>query len=209
MDLITLIFVTGTATLAGGVFGYFLRWVITLGRKGSIELTLKQAVIDARDQAQKITDKAQQEAEALLSEIKTKERDKEAELKKKEDRLLKKDELLDQRQTDIDKESELLKTKIVTVAHKEEQLRHIEERQLAALERVAQLRTDEAKQELLATIEKNYAEDLLTRMRKLEVSNNEELELKARSILSTVIQRWRQLVSRRLPRRPLRSHRRM
>lgn len=189
MDLVTLVFVTGTAALSGIVFGYFLRWVITLGRKGSIELTVKQALIDARDQAQKITDKAEADAALILREVKDKEREKDLELKKKEDRLLKKDELLDRRQADIDKESEILKTKITIAEEKEEALRHIEEKQLAALERVAGLRSEEAKQELLTTIEKNYSEDLLTRMRKLEAENNEELELKARSILSTVIQR--------------------
>ena len=84
MDLVTVVFIAGTAALSGVIFGYFLRWVITLGRKGSMELTIKQTMLEAKDQAQKIVDKATEQAEEISKEIKDKEREKEVELKKKE-----------------------------------------------------------------------------------------------------------------------------
>src|SRR3989344_4701354 len=139
MDLVTVVFVAGTAALAGVIFGYFLRWIITLGRKGSMELTVKQTMLEAKDQAQKIVDKATEQAEELSKEIKDKEKEKEVELKKKEERLANKEDLLDKRQTDLEKELEELKIKINGVKELRDSAANLEMQQKRALEQVANL----------------------------------------------------------------------
>src|SRR3989339_638448 len=111
MTLATVIILAGTTGLGGIVVGYFLRWLVTLGQKGSMELTVKQSLLEAKDKAQQIVADAEKEASQIISEAKNEEREKEAGLKKLEDRLLKKDELLDKRQLDIDTETENLKNK--------------------------------------------------------------------------------------------------
>jgi ribonuclease Y len=189
MELVTLLFITGTAALAGLVFGYFLRWLVTLGKKGSMEMNIRQAMLEAKDQAQKIVDRADKQADEILREIKEKERGKEVELKKKEERLLAKDELLDRRQVDIDKEVEELKEKSEEIKRAKDKLRELEQTRVTELERVARLSAEEARLEVLKTVEKNYEEDFLTRLRKLETENNERLEIRAREILTTTIQR--------------------
>ena len=57
------------------------------------------------------------------------------------------------------------------------------------LERVAKLSEGEAKEELLKDIEKKYEEDILIRIQKLENSNEEKLDRRAKDILATSIQR--------------------
>ena len=109
MSLITFIIITGAAGLGGIVVGYFLRWLVTLGQKGSMELTIKQQLLEAKEEAQKIVASAETEATTILQEVKVQEKEKETQLKKLEDRLLNKDEILDKRQVDIDKEAEALK----------------------------------------------------------------------------------------------------
>lgn len=184
-----MLFITGTATLGGIVFGYFLRWIITLGKKGSMELTVKQTILEAKDQAQKILDKANQQSEEILLEVKEKEEEKEEELKKKEDRLEKKEDLLDRRQTDIDKEAEQIKTRAEEIKQIKERVVKLEEAKAQALERTANLSAEEAREELISQVEKGYQDDLVTRMRKLETENNERLENRAKGILASVIQR--------------------
>lgn len=189
MSLFTLVLIAGTAVLGGLVLGYFLRWLITLGQKGSVELTIKQMMLEAKDQAQKTVDRANQETEEKLEEIRQIEREKERELRQKEERLLKKDDLLDKRQADIDRELENIKTKIEEVKQiKDKTLALVAERS-RELERVAGMSLAEAQAEVIRTVEKNSEEDLLIRMRKLTAEHHDKLEAKGREILTAVIQR--------------------
>lgn len=189
MALITVIFIAAAALLGGVIFGYFLRWIITLGQKGSMELTIRQTILEAKDQAQKIVDKAEQAAEDVLREAKEKEKELDLQVKKREDRQLKKDELLDKRQADIDKEVEALKEKVEEIKKAKERVSNLEHEKKVELERVARLTESEARAELENVITKNYEEDLLVRMRKMETTSEDKLEARAKAILTSVIQR--------------------
>lgn len=177
------------AGLFGVAFGYFLRWIISLGKRGSMELEIKQMRLDAQEEAKRILEEAEQRArekeDAISSELKEKERD----LKQLEDRLVKKEDLLDQRQQNIDSESDSLKEKAENVAKLKEKAEMLIHEQQEKLEKVAGLSKDEAKQELLKSIEKQYEHDLESRMRKLEISGNEKLEQRAKEILTTAVHR--------------------
>jgi ribonuclease Y len=189
MQLVSLLLLIGTAALAGVVFGYFLRWLVTLGRRGSIELKVKQMTLEAKGQAQTIINKAEQQAEKILTEIKEKEKEKDGEFKKREERLLKKDEWLDKRQADIDRGLAELESKVEDVKKLKEGLTRVEQAKKAELERVAGLSPEEAKQEIVRLIEKEAGDDLLSRLRKLENENLTRLEGKAQEILTSIIQR--------------------
>lgn len=189
MSLFTLVLITGTAAFGGLVLGYFLRWLITLGQKGSMELTIKQMMFEAKDQAQKIVDGAEEEAAEKLKEIKEIEKQKEIELKTREERLLKKDDLLDKRQTDLEQEKENLKIHTEEMEKARKRISALEEEREQKLRHVAQLSPEEAREEIIQLVEKNAEEDLLARMRKLTVEHNDKLETKGREILTTIIQR--------------------
>lgn len=189
MDLKIVIALAGIAGLLGILIGWFLRLIISLGKKGSMELEIKQMMIAAKEEAARIVDEAKETANALLEDLKQKEEQKEAEHKRTEERLIKKEELLDGRQQDIDKEVEGIKEKIEEIKKIREKAEKLEADRLVALERVGNLSQEEAKTELFKNIEKRYEEDLLIRMQKLEIGNAERLDRRAKDILSTVIQR--------------------
>lgn len=189
MPLFTLVLISGTAALGGLVLGYFLRWLITLGQKGSMELTIKQMILEAKDQAQKIVEQAETEAADKLKEVKEAERVQTQELKTREDRLLKKDDLLDKRQADIDREIETLKHKLQEVEQSKARALQNEKAREEELRRVASLTPEEAKQEIIRAVERSAEEDLVARLRKLTVENNQKLEDKAKEILTSVVQR--------------------
>ncbi|HET8581339.1 MAG TPA: ribonuclease Y [Candidatus Paceibacterota bacterium] len=177
------------ATLAGTAFGYFLRILISLGRHGSMELEIKQKMLQADEEAKRVVAEAEREANqhaaALTSELKERERD----LKKTEDRLIRKEELLDKRQLDIDAEEEALKKKAAEIDEARAKAAALVADEQKKLEAVAHLSADEAKQQLLAVIEKNHEEDLASRLYKLEASGREKLEKKAQEILTTAVHR--------------------
>lgn len=175
--------------ILGIAIGYYLRRMIALGQRRSIEIDIKDMMVGAKEEAQKITDDAKKKSEEKLAELKEEEKKKTEEFKETEKRLIKKDELLDARQTEIDKEVENIKTKVEEIKKIQEKVAGIEAEKRTELERVAKLTEAEAKEELMKDIEKKYEEDLLVRMQKIENGNQEKLELRAKDILATSIQR--------------------
>ena len=181
--------------VVGAVVGYFLRVIIALGRKGSMEIEIKQRMLEANEQAKKITLEAEKEAAETLRVTREEIKEREDKLKKTEDRLINKEELLDKRQTDLEKESENLKGKQEEVRITKEKLALVEDQKKAELEKLSNLSAEEAKKELISVVEKQSEEDLMIRMQKLENGNAEKLEQKAKEILTTSIQRLASSVS--------------
>ncbi len=187
-SLITIII--GVVVLLLGVgIGYYLRVIVALGKRKSIEIDIKQMLVGAKEEAQKITDEAKNKAEKRLAELKEEEKKHEQEFKETEKRLIKKDEFLDVRQVEINKEAENIKSKVEEVKKIQEKVLAIENEKRIELERVSRLTEEAAKEELMHDIEKKYEEDILVRIQKLENTNEEKLDRRAKDILATSIQR--------------------
>ncbi len=189
MSLTTIILIGAIALFLGVVVGYYLRLIIALGKRRSIEIDIKQMMIGAKEEAQRITDEAKAKSEEKLAKIEEEEKNKVEEFKETEKRLIKKDELLDSRQAEIDKEVESLKLKAEELKKIGERIQNVENEKLTELQRVSKLSIEDAKEELMREIEKKYEEDILVRMMKLENSNEEKLERRAKDILATSVQR--------------------
>ncbi len=183
------------ATLVGLALGYYLRLIIALGKKGSMELRLRQIELLAKDKEKEIIDEASKKAEEILKEARHEVKEKEVEHKKTEDRLIKKEELLDHRQTDIDREVEEIKKRIEEIKNIRENAEKLENQKLEELHNIAKLSEEEAKNEVFKLVEKNSEQDILARMQKLEQNGAERLEERAKSIVATAIQRLSNSVS--------------
>ncbi len=189
MDFTTVIAIGVGSGIFGLIAGYVIRWALTVGKKGSIEIEVKQMMLSAKEDAQKVVQEAEKKAEHHALELKNSEKEKEREWKRTEERLVKKEELLDGRQTDIDKEVESIKGKAEEIRGIKTE---IEERKKAVeveLERVAGLSEEEAKQSLIKKIDERFEEDFRVRLQKLEREGIERLDRRAKDILSTSIQR--------------------
>ncbi len=186
---LTIIILGIVVLLVGTGIGYYLRLIIALGKKRSIEIDIKQMMVSAKEEAQIITDEAKSKSEKRLNELHEEEKKKIEEFKETEKRLIKKDEFLDARQLELNKEVENIKIKVEEVKKIQERVSKVEAEKIIELERVARLTETEAKDELLKDIEKKYEEDILIRIQKLENSNEEKLDRRAKDILATSIQR--------------------
>ena len=150
MSVLTIILIGVGALLLGAGVGYYLRLIIALGKKRSIEIDIKDMMVGAREEAQRITDEAKKKSETTLAELKDEEKKKTEEFKETEKRLIKKDELLDARQVEIDKEIEAIKSKVEEIKKIQERVENAQAEKLLALEKVAKLSSEEAKEELVA-----------------------------------------------------------
>lgn len=184
-----------TAGLVGMLLGYLLRVLIGLSQKGSIEVSLKEKVLKADEEAKRITLEAEEKAAEILKTTREDIREKEEKSKKTEERLIKKEELLDKRQGDIDKEVEEVKKRIEEVRSIKERVESLEKEKKEELQKIARLTQEEAKNEILMRVEKQNEEDILSRIHKLENTGQDVLEDKAKNIMATIIQRLATSVS--------------
>lgn len=112
----SIVIIAAVLALIGGMsVGYYLRRVVALGQRRSIEIDIKQMLVGAKEEAQKITEEAKRKAEEKAEELKEEEKRKQEDQKRTEERLIKKEELLDARQVEIDKEVENIKLKVEEV----------------------------------------------------------------------------------------------
>lgn len=190
MSLKIILALLGLGGLLGIAIGYYLRVLISLGKKGSVEIELRQMELKAKEEGDVIIAEAKRKAEEIESRAKEEAKEREDKLQKNEERLIKKEELLDKRQLDIDTEVEHVKQKVTEIKEIKERTEKIESEKKTELERIAKLSTDEAKKELFEKVEKDFESDLMIRIQKLEQTGQEKLERKAKDILVSAIHRF-------------------
>ncbi|MDO8523786.1 MAG: ribonuclease Y [bacterium] len=189
MSTFTLLLLLGAAGVAGIVIGYWLRWLVSLGQKGSVELSIKQKLLEAREEAKNITADAEKKRGTVEEVLREEYRMKDEALVAKDERLGQKEQFLDKRQLDIDKEADRIKSQIEEVKRIKERADALVLERGKAVADAAKMTEEEAKAELIHTVEKNSEEDILVRLQKLEIGGKERLEEKAREILTTAIHR--------------------
>ncbi len=177
------------AGLVGIALGYYLRYLHALSKKESIELSLKEKLIEAEEKAIKILEKAEAKAETLEKETKQAFKEQEEKNNKTEERLIKKEELLDKRQMDLDSEVESVRGKIEQVREIKSQLDLRKTEIETKLEEVAGLTKEEAYERVVANIEKDYEQDILKRIQKMSIRGDEQFDDKAREIITSAIHR--------------------
>ena len=177
------------AGVLGIALGYYLRYVHALSRKESIEISIKERVVEAEKSALKIIEKAEEKAEALEKEKKQEYKELEEKLEKTEERLIKKEELLDKRQTDTDTQIEEVRGKIEQIKEIKTRLEEREGEIDARIEAVAGLTKEEAYEKVVTRVEKEYETDLVARIQKLHIRGEEQFDELARNIITSAIHR--------------------
>ena len=177
------------AGVAGVAIGYYLRLIISLGKKGSMELEIKEMLLTAKEEAKKITAEADSKSKKFLEEARIEIKEKEEKVRQAEIRLIKKEDAADKRQADIDKEVEVIKEKVAEIKAIREKAEKLESEKAQELEKISGMTAEDARNMLIKAIEKNSEQDMLVRIQKLEQNGEEVLEKKAKEILSTSIQR--------------------
>lgn len=175
--------------IAGIALGYVLRLLIALGQRGSLELEVKQKLIEARERANFILKAAQEKTEEREQELEREFGEREDRLEKTEDRLAKREEFLDQRERSLAEDSEDVKTREHEVARTKKEAEDVLKQERAELSRLANLSEDEARNRLMKEVEEAHEQAFLARIQKLETQGKKLLEDKARDILMSSIHR--------------------
>ena len=131
---ITLVLIALSGAAGIGI-GWFLRLIISLGKRGSMELQIRKMLLDAEVKAKGIIEEAEKRAkekeEQQTGEFKERERD----LKATEERLVRKEELLDKRQTNLDEEQTTFEKKQEALQTEKEKLAELAREEQEKLEK--------------------------------------------------------------------------
>lgn len=177
------------ALVVGFGLGFVIRaYVVQAGLKEQ-EQQAKQRLEDARSRAQEIVLAAKDEAikkrEAAEDEMERRR----GGLRREEERLQDWREKLDHRQQRMDRRDRALNKRQSALDKQRNQIERLEKEQMEALERVAGLSRDEAKQELLEIAEEDARQDIARVIRRVEAEAQEEADKRARKVITTAIQR--------------------
>src|SRR3989344_5777661 len=138
------------SALGGAVIGFVFRWLLVLSRKGSIEVEVKHILLDAREDAKKITGEAQERAKEALAALETTVVEKEEKVTRQEERVFKREEALDKKQGELDSEVQAVKGKIEEVKSIKERAEALLLERANELAKVAGLSKEQAKEQLYA-----------------------------------------------------------
>lgn len=173
----------------GFAVGYVVRKRLALGQVDSAEAQAEKILKDAENESKKKLVESKEEAIRMIEDSKRQDEDRRKELRLIQQKLEKGEQDYRQRMGELQKRQDDLFKKNETVENLKVELSKAREEQVAKLEQIAGLSTEEAKEVVLKNAEEIMSDSFASRMHKLERSHNEELESKARNMLSLVISR--------------------
>ncbi|NLM51936.1 MAG: ribonuclease Y [Firmicutes bacterium] len=180
--------------LAAFAIGYFIRKTIAEREIGSAEEAAKTILAEAEKQAQAIKREkiieAKEEVHKLRKDLDLESRERRDELKRLERRLLQKEETLDRKTTQIERKEEDLKKKELEINSLQEKITQTLQEQLAELERLSGMTSDEAKEILLHRVREEVQHEMAMMIKEIEGQAKEEAEKKAREIITYAIQKF-------------------
>lgn len=188
---VSLIFALLSIGLFVGVaVGYFLRKKVAKGQVGTIESKIEKLVESSKVEAKKIVLAAKEEAVRVFEQAKEDTKEHELQLVKQEERLGHREDMLEQKAEEYERQKADLVGKAEKIKQVKEETDRLRNEQVFALEKVAALTKDQARERLFKEAEEQSKDDLVQKMRKLEKDGQDQFERKANEILATVIQRY-------------------
>lgn len=174
----------------GGAIGFVIRRILTQNKMGTAEVRAEKILQDAKTKEQEIILQAKEKALVLIEEGKRELEKEKSEVKDAHLRLAERERMFDKtllefenRKAKIDHEkSELdrMREKVTELVAAAEQ----------KLQEISGLTREAAQGILMQRVEDESKDALISRIRKLDQDNEEEVEAKARKILSLAIQRF-------------------
>ncbi|HYU64833.1 MAG TPA: ribonuclease Y [Candidatus Paceibacterota bacterium] len=178
------------AMLAGVAIGYVGRKILASKRIAQAEERAQQVLSDSKSKSQDILLGAKNTALKILEDAKREEKERRTQLSKIEDLLTKKEQEVEYKEGQLISEKETLKIKAEELVSVKGELESERQKQIKELERITGLGREEAKLEIFKKLESEYQEDLYHQLKKLDGENREEIDKKAREILTMAIQRY-------------------
>lgn len=193
MEGYTFVLVLVVGIIIAFLAGYLLRKYLAEAKISSAEAESRKIIEDALKVAEakkrEAILEAKEEVLKLRNDMERENKERRNELQRLERRLVQKEEALDRKIDGVERKEEALNCKEAEIESIKASLQEIYQRQVDELERISGLTSDEARQQLLADIEKEMQHEAALMIKDMENKAREEGEKRAREIISLAIQR--------------------
>ena len=200
MSIIVAVVLLVVALAVGAVVGYFIANALTKKRLGKEQEKAGKLLEDAENESKKLKKEAlieaKEEALKLKTETDNELKERRNEVTRMENRVIQKEEALDRKEEALDRKQANLdelraqqENKIKELAKREESIAARLEDVNKELEKVSGLTREQAKAELVASIEEDAKKEAGAIVREIETQAKEEGEKKARNIVTLAIQK--------------------
>jgi len=193
MEGYTFVLVLVVGIIIAFLAGYLLRKYLAEAKISSAEAESRKIIEDALKVAEakkrEAILEAKEEVLKLRNDMERENKERRNELQRLERRLVQKEEALDRKIDGVERKEEALNRKEAEIESIKASLQEIYQRQVDELERISGLTSDEARQQLLADIEKEMQHEAALMIKDMENKAREEGEKRAREIISLAIQR--------------------
>jgi conserved hypothetical protein YmdA/YtgF len=183
----------GISAIVGLVIGYLIRLYIGERKISSAEELAKKTVEDAEKEAESTKREAvleaKEEVHKLRTELDKETRERRNELQRLERRLLLREETLDKKVETVEQKEESLNKKQAEIQNVQDGVNELYKKQVAELERLSGLTSEEAKELLLSDIKKEIKHEAAMMIKDIETKAKEEAEKRAKEIIAYAIQR--------------------
>ncbi len=191
------------AAIAGLLIGALIVFLVPYFRKKRAESNATKIIHEAEIKAEHITKNAQldgkqavyemkQEAEKEIREKKQEGVELENKVRTREQSIDKRDALVSQKETALDEQKEVLNRRLKEVDKKDASLQEKIDGIIVELEKVAQMSTQEAKDELFARVESKTSREIATYIKNREEEAKENADEKAKELLSLACAKYAQ-----------------
>ncbi len=182
--------IIGIGIVLGLAVGYFGRKAIAKNQVGTAEEKANRLLEDAKIKAKEQLLNTKDQAVMILEDVKKEEKKRRDILFEQERRLGQKEQKIDSRFSHVEKEKRSLGDKAREIKKIREEVLRVKQQQMERLERIAEMRKNEAKKVLLSIVEKQNKDELIKKIAALEKNKKEELDQKAKDIMATAMQRY-------------------
>jgi len=173
----------------GVFFGYIIKKILTSQAISSAQKKAGSILEEAKQKSKNLLLESRDKALSIIDEAKNEEKERTKQSRKKEEHLSERESLFDRKIIEFEESKQKLENARHQLEKNKSEIKKIRETQLEKLEKIAKLTQDQAKDILMENTELRMKDELLHRLRKLENQASEELEAKAKNILTSIIER--------------------
>ncbi len=189
MTAIYILIALAFGVVLGGIIGYQYRKVQALKQRDNVEQKVEVLLSEAKAKEKEILLAANDKALKLLEDAKQEVKQQREATMHAQQRLEKRESLFDQKLLDLEGKKQELVDKAAQIDKIKEEINNIKDQQIEKLQSVASMSKEQAVDQLLVKVEAEEQETLLNRMKKLSNQTNDEVEKKAKSMISLAMQR--------------------
>ncbi|MDA2936628.1 Rnase Y domain-containing protein, partial [Patescibacteria group bacterium AH-259-L05] len=175
--------------ILGVLVGWTIRHYRGIRQTNSAEARAKEILSKAKVKQQEIFFKAREQASQILEDAKKEEQRRRQDLRLSEQKLEKRQNIFEKKIFEMEERQRSLLEKSNRLEAAKKKIIQIYEETKEELQRVAQMTREEARQALMEDVEKKIKGDILARIKKLEQYGSEEMEKKAKNMLTEIVER--------------------